>query len=1704
MPKNLLELAPAESPSESKRLSSKTQASPEKSAKIGFQKKTSKDSQEISKHANLPAGEENANSAAADGIVGKPSSNGAEKAAKNWADRMEEEEKNEDGYTVVRNKKRHRDSGLGDTTTTQTSRATSTAPRRRTTGTRLPQVQEIRATRAHIADARVRQAFSTQEQCAYFEYCPDFSPYQYLESVDKVVGGPKNIIQLTRMNGHVLVGLTTKAFAGRLIDGGLEIERTTLRTFPFRKRVEKIIIGNLPFFVEDATIIEALRPYGRVTSIAPMQFKVWYTLPAFLTFGIKCSKCNKQSHRRANFPMLARQTTGARKASTSSPTDAKSPTAPQQPRQPAPAPAAPGLPTPRGVMPIEALAGPYSTAPQPALPAPPAPPAIVAPPPSLPAPRTFELETAPMTIEMMDVENRGEENTGSSIASQRSVIRPELDNFLEKAPSSLYAETDQLGLDREEILRALASKTEIDKLMPKLTAAQNAAITRLTDLILEKRPGSPPLCTSASGRPSWHLEERQNELSHRHNQRALYFVISSGNTSDSRCLLVELLNSGPGNKNRDKKLRRTSGTTSSGPPGSCLPEINALHVWPLPCRASQGRQSLVLSTIQHHLHAYLLGATIIFKLQTGVARFIRGPDHTTWLPAGILERPVLLDLPIIGGCRFLRPPNLLAPADWVGARVRNLGDTSIVRPTRSALADAAALAAFCRKIVAENLQASFRESSLAEAIVLRGTTRTFTKITTRSARRALERPCLAALPITRLLVRWEPIVNVPARAWIFGTGLEDDELAILASSKSRIYRYFVQVGLGEVIEDPVVAWMRTLSRQIRPLLMLTGMQIRKRLLANAFHLRHPKVYAQQAGQEPDGYSTRFYRLSDHRAVFLQLGSPPTAGSPGEAVVLKSAAAIEQLSSYIEDVGWDAEDLDDGELWSGWNRIKAEILAEIRSFHTTRPEPEDDYVTRAKRYIRAPSLPDLGRTHRLRRRVATIVRDEEGEIISDRELRSGALSFFRHRLAQDPADPAEVDNFIAGTTSIIIEEDDPLHRSDISREKIAAAIRTLPTGKAPGWDSLPCEILFAYEYFFLVLLWRVFGASFVRGALPSYSRRGSICLLPKARSGPGLAGFRPITLPSTDYRVLAAILMRCLRPHLPTLAIDCQTYTITGRSPSWNIARITVEVEITTAGRLPLAFVSVDLESAIDSMDRGFLMSLLVSLGQPPALIRWIQLLYAGAMAAVRIGEHHTAAFPLLNGVRQGCAESAALFSLAPTPLLRRLQSALGEGNVLAYADNIVLMVRREEHFVEVASIFQGFQRASGIRENFRKIVGLWWGAWRARVDSPLDISWTDTSLRILGCDIRPRASAAMQEGNLLDILDAAFRRWAPFNRGLSLVGRARAANCLVLSSFMHHLHGYIPTDSSISKLRARLVRLSVVPASVLSRPISLGGFGLLDLSTQMRVACIKGWCLADSSSTRDLATSSTSTAARSLGGASEILALNHRVLPPNQFSGLTIIGGCRFLPPPDLLVASQWVGARVGNLIGHGSPPLLRVTHAALAYEATLSQFTSRLLNENCRGSYLVNCVGEAFVLRGTATPFQRLTTRTVRRMLERPRLAALPFMAAPPRPAPHHRLVFASKVCFLRGQRRRSDTTGLACPSPSSISGYSPGVLHRLWVRRPITCQTATGHVDGSGQSSWRPLPSSSSPQTCRPGFPGVAWRTTPWPSFVCKGADI
>ncbi|UYV77951.1 hypothetical protein LAZ67_15003011, partial [Cordylochernes scorpioides] len=496
-----------------------------------------------------------------------PTSNAAAQVRRNWADITEQVNPGAvEGFTLVQGRKRRRGSGNSPTTAAPSSNAgaSRTIRRPQSSAGSVPRAQEIRATRAHIADARARQASSSEEHCVYIEHSPELEPFHYLRALDRKLGGTAGVIQITKVNGHQLLGLTNRGLAERLISEGLEVEGTLLRAFPFRKRAERITVGNLPFFVADSAVITALSPFGRVTSIAPKQMKagpyvyvdgrrdVFITLhegitierlptrldinikgqawPAYLSSGIRCSRCHGQGHRRAICPLLAGLANNTRMAPPTTPAGVPPPTTsapPQrsaaQPPAPAPSnlamevcsappmaravlhpsaprsspPAAPALPmeetpsAPPPVIPAPSLqvpknpVDPRSATPRHPEPTPPARPDFAAPRGPPPIQETLGPAAPTQDVEMSIVE----ETTASSASSTRNATRVDLDAFIEVHPSVSFAETDALGLGREEVLDLLSSRTKAQRKGPLLSPPQCDALAGLIGQILDLKPG---------------------------------------------------------------------------------------------------------------------------------------------------------------------------------------------------------------------------------------------------------------------------------------------------------------------------------------------------------------------------------------------------------------------------------------------------------------------------------------------------------------------------------------------------------------------------------------------------------------------------------------------------------------------------------------------------------------------------------------------------------------------------------------------------------------------------------------------------------------------------------------------------------------------------------------------------------------------------------------------------------------------------------------------------------------------------------------------------------------------------------------------------------------------------------------------------------------------------------------------------------------
>ncbi|UYV61836.1 hypothetical protein LAZ67_1006784, partial [Cordylochernes scorpioides] len=1931
-----------------------------------------------------------------------------------------------DAFTVVGTKKRRRDLPVLPAMAAQSNSAGTSRRQRSSTGW-IPPVQEIRTTTAHVMEARARQASCTEEQCLYLEYCPDYQSYQYLRAIERVVGGHKNIFQFSKINGHYLLGLASKSLAEHLVREGLEIEGILIRTFPFSKSSTRITVGNLPFFVADAAIIDALSRYGRITSIAPKLLKAGeftYTdgrreafillhdgitidklptrfeirikgeaWPAFLSHGIKCSKCHGQGHRRANCPQLHGRSATARRASPPPSTDLPPSTAPGLPRQssaappspsnkasrapsdscaaslpsaapwpstpappaspmqavtPAPPPmtpspedpmgprsaasrpestppARPDFIAPCGPLPAQGTLGPAThtpdvdmttteepSAPSPAavstplLPAPrPAGPTPSAPHKEDPTPAMTPPSTPPTPMEEDLPPNLGDcidEILGEIIMSKidpgplvddeiswtdaidailhphsRAPFLARLSPILKKNYAVFFEAAIERARDSHpwilsglsELRRALAPKTRQEpsrsaeqvperpstgsqpgeELSPKKGIIENSSLEFSMEYRTHASPPAreahgtlaaargdvtaPPTAASSSENladPA-SLNWADSEMAEVDANDDYTVVKSKKRRLSSTPEQAAKQASRPAEKRGPQQQKRTTGPRSMPPQ-----EIKATRANIADARARQANtnhENYVFVELCPDIpdYSYLRAIGDLVGGPKNIAHFGRMNGHyivglaSKNLASRLVEEGLNIEGTLLKVFPFRKRAERIIVANLPGfvedativQALREYGDITSIAPIMIKMGEFAfsdgrreafillregvrletlptrltihskgdtlsAFLSFGIKCSKCGKQGHRRANCPALARQGNGSPRqaasptdarppppssSATKEAGTCARNTGETNAFhpgsgqdLCLGYSAVVLAHPVAISGSGLACVFGPGVAVLQQRILWPGHIALATIDVHGEEMTAIAVHLAHEPRERNRQLE-LLAATAAQeeegacwiigdfnIRDRgpsssssssdalaaLLdlaalvdvATQFDAAHLPTRVSMHGDQvesnrldrilvPAGvldrvsiYATSHYHLSDHRLVLLQVGPPTTAVSsptqPRLAAMLRSGLALEHLAGYIRKLEEDtAHDDDDGTFWDRWTSIKAGLLAEARSLHDPRHAANDSYVYRARRYIAAqleassiradyPSLPDLARAIRLRRPVS-VIRDEQDNIIEGPELRRRAFATFQPRFARPTSDPAAGAAFIASsapTTTRELSEEDPLHRPDISPSEIANAIEHLPRGKAPGWDGLPCEDFFAEA------LARVFAASRLRGALPPSTRRSSICLVPKARGGRGLDGYRPVALPSADYRVLAAILHRRLKPHLRTLVPECQTYAVPGRSPSWNIAMVTDAIEEATALGSPLAVMGVDLESAFDSLDRGFLESLLTSLRLPPAFMAWINILYAGADATIRVGGFHTTAFPLLNGLRQGCAVSAALFSIATGPLLRRLELTLGVGNVIAYADDIVLLFHRDGDFERVASVFEDYRQASGIGVNLGKSAGLWCGAWRNRGDSPLGASWSTTSIRVLGLDIAPRSTVIHREQHLLALLETACRKWTPFTRGLSLVGRARAANTLVGSVIQHHLHGYLPSPPTIAKLQARLARFvwgqdhtAWLPADVMARPVAIGGLGLLDLATQLQLAYLKGvqvalrggrnafsWLVGGNSGEAWIhpPPDGTRLQPRRLRllklweEASNILGLNHRAVPTAQLLDLPIIGGCRFLRPPDLLAPARWRGARVRDLIVEENL-IARPTRSALADAATLGAFCRRLTSENAVGfgaesTPSSSSLAAAVVLRGTATPFLNgLTTRSARRALDRPRLAATPisrFLARwTPTINPPSRIDWASlRRCAYSGHEADAAlklalhalphpahpaSVGPSCPACGSIDR---SLSHRYW----------------------------------------------------------
>ncbi|CAM2106331.1 unnamed protein product [Caretta caretta] len=180
------------------------------------------------------------------------------------------------------------------------------------------------------------------------------------------------------------------------------------------------------------------------------------------------------------------------------------------------------------------------------------------------------------------------------------------------------------------------------------------------------------------------------------------------------------------------------------------------------------------------------------------------------------------------------------------------------------------------------------------------------------------------------------------------------------------------------------------------------------------------------------------------------------------------------------------------------------------------------------------------------------------------------------------------------------------------------LRRMPTNKSPGMDGLTGEF---YCVFWDVLgpdLVTVWAESLQSRVLPLLCRRAVLALLPKKGDLCDLRNWRPISLLSTDYEVIAKAISLQLGSVLADVIHPDQIYSVPGRTIFDNLYLVRDLLELRCRDGLLFALLSLDQEKAFDRVDHGYLLSTLRAFGFGPQFVGFLQELYTSAECQVRL------------------------------------------------------------------------------------------------------------------------------------------------------------------------------------------------------------------------------------------------------------------------------------------------------------------------------------------------------------------------------------------------------------------------------------------------------------------------------------------------------
>lgn len=488
-----------------------------------------------------------------------------------------------------------------------------------------------------------------------------------------------------------------------------------------------------------------------------------------------------------------------------------------------------------------------------------------------------------------------------------------------------------------------------------------------------------------------------------------------------------------------------------------------------------------------------------------------------------------------------------------------------------------------------------------------------------------------------------------------------------------------------------------------------------------------------------------------------------------------------------------------------------------------------------------------------------IRGKNGEIVEGNEKILEEIKYFYEDLFSARGVEEEEKKKLLNQIKVKVSEEDKKEcDQEIREEEIERAINQLNKKKSPGIDGLGTEFYICFKEVLVKILKEVFKDTFEKEEINERTRMGLMKLIYKRKGEKvDLKNYRPITMLNTDLKILAKVLANRLKEVMPSIIKTNQAYGVKGR----DIADITMSIRDTIwymkEKNEDGYVISLDFEKAFDRVEHGYLFEVLRSFGFGENFIKWIEILYKGALTKIKCNGFLTDCFKITRSIRQGCPLSALLYSLVSEPLglaIREKEGIIGieieenkaEGKVFQYADDTTIIVKGKGSVKEVMNVVKEYCRGSGSKVNEDKTVYMRFG--KAMVLTDCFNFKEVEEMRVLGVLMGKNEKKVRDEMWEQIVTDIERRLLFWKLRTLNLKGKVLILNVLMVSKLWYVL--YISEMPLWTEQRLKKCFLDFLwegkPARIAHNTIlgavEKGGLGLMDVEQRknaMRVKIVK-------------------------------------------------------------------------------------------------------------------------------------------------------------------------------------------------------------------------------------------------------------------------